>query len=99
MSDLVMAAPPVERGPVPFMPEMASEIKSPSDSYPLLREKAAYYLAHGTRLVWLIYPERKVVEVYRAGGESELYTPEHELDGGEVLPGLLIRAADIFQMN
>lgn len=91
--------PLVERGIIPHMPDLAIEIKSPSDSYTAMREKASYYLQNGSRLVWLIYPERKVVEVYRAGEESELYTVEHVLDGGEVLPGFSLPVAQIFQLQ
>ncbi|MBL8146404.1 MAG: Uma2 family endonuclease [Anaerolineae bacterium] len=47
--------PIVERGAVSRMPDIAAELKSPDDSYKVMREKADYYLANGAHLVWLIF--------------------------------------------
>lgn len=39
--------PPVEKGAVEGMPDLAIEVKSPTDSYRLMRDKADYYIEHG----------------------------------------------------
>ncbi len=78
------------------MPDFAVEVKSRSNSYEELREKARFFLANGTRLVWLIYPSRRIVEVHYADGSSELFTEEHTLSGGDVLPGFEMAVAEIF---
>src|SRR5207247_897771 len=39
--------PVSEVGAVPYMPDLAVEIKSPDDTYKGMREKARYYLAKG----------------------------------------------------
>ena len=56
--------PIVTKGSVPQMPDLAVEVKSPDDTWKDLRTKARYYLANGTKLVWLVEPVRRFVEVY-----------------------------------
>ncbi|MGB7339398.1 MAG: Uma2 family endonuclease, partial [Phototrophicaceae bacterium] len=60
----VTDSPPVIKGAVEGMPTLAVEVKSPTDSYKLMREKATYYLANGCQMVWLVYPEKAMVEIY-----------------------------------
>lgn len=94
------ALPVTRKGAVPQMPDLAVEIKSPDDSVKLLRAKAAYYLANGARMVWVIFPELRLVEVYQPDADvlllidSELR--QDTLDGAEVLPGFLLPLQDIF---
>ncbi len=87
--------PVVERGAMPRMPDLAIEIKSPDDSLKDLREKAAYYLANGARMVWLIYPEKRLVTVLTKESE-DILTEADILDGGDVLPGFALPVRDIF---
>ncbi|MGB7340984.1 MAG: hypothetical protein WBC91_18950 [Phototrophicaceae bacterium] len=42
------------------------------------------------------YPTRQIVEVYFADGTSELFTTEHTLSGGDVLPNFQMAVGDIF---
>lgn len=79
------------------MPDFAVEVKSLGNSYDELRGKAKFYLANGTRLVWLVYPERRIVEVYFENGTSELFKEQHLLSGGDVLPNFEMKVADIFE--
>lgn len=90
-------APVVREGAVSAMPDLAVEIKSPHNIYKLLRDKATFYLAHGTKLVWLVYPERRIVEVQT---EKEILPlgEENTLEGGEVLPGFKLAVSDIFKV-
>ena len=88
--------PPVRRGAVPGMPNLAVEIKSPDDTYMSLRDKAAYYVQHGCNMVWLIYPEKRIVEVYQPGKDIDLLVAGDTLSGGEVLPGFTLAVAVIF---
>jgi len=83
----------------PYMPDLAVEIKSPDDSYTLLRDKAAYYLQNGAQIVWLIYPEKQLVEVYRQNSDSALLTIDDTLDGGNLLPGFTLPVRRIFQQE
>jgi len=88
--------PPIEKGSVPRMPDLAVEVKSPDDSLKVMREKARYYLANGTKLVWLVDPQKRFVEVYTPDDEQVLFEDD-TLDGGEVLPGFQMNVRDIFE--
>lgn len=92
--------PLVEEGSVPQMPDLAVEIKSPCDHPRDMRQKAHYYLTHGAKLVWLVYPPTRTAEVCRLNAVGELaieVVPENgALSGGEVLPDFSLALKDIF---
>jgi Uma2 family endonuclease len=77
-------------------PDLAVEVISPSDSARQIRRKANQYLAAGTRLVWVIYPEDREVDVYRPGHDPRTFKIGEALDGGDVLPGFTLPVKDIF---
>lgn len=85
----------VRKGPIPQMPDFAVEVKSPDDKLPKLRRKVAYYLDNGVRLVWLVIPEKGVVEVYRPDEPVMIFGVGDTLDGGDVLPGFTITVQEI----
>jgi Uma2 family endonuclease len=87
--------PVTEVGAVPYMPDLAVEIKSPDDTYKEMREKARYYLAKGTQMVWLVFPEKQIIEVYTANDE-QILTENDTLIGGDVLPGFSLAVRQIF---
>lgn len=76
-------------------PLLAVEIKSDSNSFKDLRAKARQYLAHGTAMVWLIYPERRFIEVYQAESDDQVLFEGDTLDGGAVLPGFQVKVAEL----
>lgn len=88
--------PVVKRGAVPQMPDLAVEVQSPSDSPKKLLDKAAYYLANGTRMVWLVYPDKRLVEVLTAD-DRQFFTGDDTLTGGDVLPGFSLPVKNIFR--
>ena len=49
--------------------------------------KVGDWLQTGTRLVWVIDPERRTARIYRADGSQTSVTEAVELSGEEVLPG------------
>lgn len=81
---------------LPFMPHLVIEIKSPSDSYTLMRQKALYYIERGARLVWLIFPERRAAEVYTHDEQIITVAEDAALSGGDVLPGLSLSLREVF---
>ncbi len=88
--------PPVERGSVPRMPDLAVEVKSPDDSLKVMREKARYYLQNGVKMVWLVHPDKQFVEVYTL--DEELVLVEGDvLEGGDVLPGFTMPVSAVFE--
>lgn len=86
--------PLVSKGAAPYMPDLAIEIQSPDDSPKMMREKARYYLANGTHLVWLIYPDLRVIETYSADDE-QIITAQGTLTGGDVLPDFALSVAEL----
>jgi Uma2 family endonuclease len=77
-------------------PDLAVEVVSPSDSARQMRRKANQYLTAGTRLVWVIYPEDREVDVYQPGHDPRTFKTGEALDGGDVLPGFSLPVKDIF---
>jgi Uma2 family endonuclease len=78
------------------VPDFCAEVRSPTNSPKELREKAEYFIANGARLVWLVHPRSRAVEVYYADGSYDIFTEENVLSGGDVLPGFEMLVRDIF---
>jgi Uma2 family endonuclease len=85
---------PLREAPVP--PDLAIEIKSPTDRKRAMRTKAEKYLAAGTRLVWLVFPDEKLVEVYAPDEDVQTIGIDGTLDGGDVLPDFKLAVSKIF---
>ena len=86
---------------VPVMPDLAVEILSPSDTISKLRAKAELYLRKGARLVWIVIPDERSVEIFRMGEageiERELVAGEGALSGEELLPGFSLPLRSVFE--
>jgi Uma2 family endonuclease len=87
----------VTEGYNPNPPDLAVEVDVPSTyaSQRNLFTKTVNYLAAGT-LVWIVFPERKEVEVYTPGAALRVLGVADTLDGGDVLPGFTLAVKDIF---
>ena len=77
-------------------PLLAVEIQSKSNTRSDLRAKAARYQERGTRMVWLVYPETRTLELYRAGEAMQTLGDEAVIEGGATLPGFRAAVSDIF---
>lgn len=93
-----MQTPIVRKGAVPRMPDLVVEVKSPDDKFKDMREKAEYYLSHGTRIVWLVYPHERLVEVFGPNRDSAILNETHSLNGEDVLPGFTLTIRDLFRL-
>jgi Uma2 family endonuclease len=89
--------PVVEQGAVPQMPDLCVEVQSPDDTPKAMRDKAAYYLANGTRLVWLVYPKKRLVEALYPDGEFDIFSNGETVSGGELLPGFGLAVHAVFE--
>ncbi len=87
--------PLIETGPAPYMPDLAVEVQSPGQSDRFMVDKATYYLAHGSRMVWLVYPDKRLVEILTPD-DRWLLTERDHIEGGDVLPGFSLRVKDLF---
>lgn len=81
---------------VPFAPDLAVEVMSTSDRFPTLDRKAMRYLEAGTRLVWVVRPDRSTVTVYANGREPTVLGQGDELSGEGVVPGFRLPLSDVF---
>ncbi len=83
--------------PVPFAPDFAAEILSPTDSLTETQAKMAEYKANGVRLGWLIDRTRRVVYIYRPGtADPEVLDNPASVSGDPELPGLSLDMSLIF---
>ena len=81
---------------VPVSPDLAVEVLSPSDRMADALSKVAMYLEAGVRLVWLIDPTTRTATIFRPDAAPRTVDYSGNLDGGEVLPNLVIPLAEIF---
>lgn len=89
--------PIVDEGTIPLIPDVCIEVQSPSDSPRKLRDKAAYYLAHGARLVLIAYPKKRLIEAQYPDGEFDIFRDGEQVTLGEVLPGLTLSVSSLFE--
>src|SRR5258707_5255852 len=91
--------PPIPKKFMPFAPDLAVEVVSPGDSASEIIEKVTEYLAAGTRVVWVVYPDTKTAHIYNAANKDriEIVQATGTLDGGDVLPGFKLPMQDIFR--
>ncbi len=83
--------------PIPELtPDLAVEILSQSNTPAEMERKRAEYFQAGVRLVWIVDPDARTVEVSTSRGKSALLGASDKLDGGDVLPGFVLRVADFF---
>jgi len=68
-------------------PDLVIEVLSPGERPGELLAKIADWLSAGTRLVWVIDPERRLARVYRHDGTERIVAAEETLDGEDVVPG------------
>jgi Uma2 family endonuclease len=79
----------VRTGYLPIAPDLVVEVASPSQSRPEIEAKAKVWLDAGVRVIWLVWPSTRQVDVWTAGADPlvRCLDESDELDGGEVLPG------------
>jgi Uma2 family endonuclease len=82
----------------PVAPDLAVEVASPNQYRPGMAKKARYYLDAGTQLVWIVWPTRQQIDIWKAGDTEPRRTLKvgDMLDGDTVLPGFTYAVADIF---
>ncbi len=77
-------------------PDLAVEVASPSDTRKRMAEKARRWLDRDVRLVWVVWPRRREVDVWQPGAAApRILTVVDTLDGGAVLPGFSIIVAQV----
>ena len=80
----------------PTAPDLAVEVVSPSNSSDEISTKVEDYLKSGSRLVWIVYPKRKIVVVYRTNNTVSFLSETDELEGEDLLPNFRLPLKKIF---
>lgn len=85
--------------PIPFAPDLAVEVASPSQAAGEMAAKARVYLRGGTRLVWVVWPQSQHIDVWHPDSllvpAATLHAGE-ALDGEGVIPGFSHPVSDVF---
>ena len=79
-----------EKSPVgfpPLGPDLVVDVLSPGVRPGETLAKIGDWLSAGTRLVWVIDPERRLARIYRQDGSESLLGEADALDGEDILPG------------
>jgi Uma2 family endonuclease len=87
---LIQLTPKDKRGFAQICPDFVAELRSPTDLIRKAREKMREYCTQGTRLGWLIDPERGAVEIYRPNRRVKILNAPRTLSGEDVLPGFTL---------
>jgi Uma2 family endonuclease len=88
--------PGLPRGHTRIPPDLAVEVVSPNDLYSEVREKVEEYLVAGVRLIWIVAPDTRSIEVVRADGTVSLLHADDELAGEDVLPDFRCGVCELF---
>ncbi len=79
------------------IPDLVVEVASPTDSHSGLNDKALMWLRYGVRLVWVVHPETRSVDVHREGHKVIALFEDDSLDGLDVLPGFTCAVSEVFE--
>jgi Uma2 family endonuclease len=73
-----------------FAPDFVVEFRSPDDRLSRMRPKMREWTENGTRLAWLVDPERRAVEIYRPGLEPETLLNAESVAGEGPVEGFVL---------
>jgi Uma2 family endonuclease len=78
------------------IPEFVIEIISGNDKANKVEEKTIEYFKAGVKVVWLIYPDNKTVQVYTSLKQAQICTDDDICSAKPVLPDFEIKVSEIF---
>jgi Uma2 family endonuclease len=77
-------------------PDLVVEILSKNNTKTEMAKKLGEYFKAGVRLVWMVNPRKRTVQVYTSLDQSVVITSGQSIDGGAVLPGFVLRVDELF---
>jgi Uma2 family endonuclease len=80
-------------------PDLCVEILSPSNTERKVDRKIREYFSGGVKMVWIVDPEARRVEVYREPGNGRVLWEDATLTGDDVVPGFSCKVSDFFPKN
>ena len=78
-------------------PDLAVDVKVPSNSHAALERKAGMWLSYGSRQVWVADPDNTTITIYRPGANPVTLGADDTIDGADLLPGLAIPVWSLFR--
>lgn len=81
---------------VPVIPDLVVEVVSSGDRPAEVGAKVEMWLTAGVRLVWVVAPEERTIEVHSAESAPIILTENDTLEGADVVPGFSTPVAEIF---
>lgn len=77
-------------------PDFVVELRSPSDSLPILKDKMQEYIGNGVSLGWLIDRPSQQVYVYTSTKDMQCLDNPSTVNGEPLLPGFTLNLAKIW---
>ena len=87
------------KGFAAICPDFCIEIISPSEEAADMACKIREYFASGAQIVWQMLPETETITVYTSPENFIIYTAQDEIDCPVLLPGFLVRVAELFELE
>lgn len=78
------------------VPDLVVDVVSPNTSAREAHDKALMWLSYGVRLVWVVNPDERSVNVYSPGRAAFTLTDGDTLNGLDVLPGFTCAVGSVF---
>ncbi len=77
-------------------PDLAVEVRSPSETFAAIRGKCQRWLTAGSRETWIVDGHRETVHVMRLPGDTVVLRKTDTLTSPDVLPGFSLTLAELF---
>jgi Uma2 family endonuclease len=78
-------------------PDVAVEVKSPTNTRKEIARKVEVYLGSGVALVLVADTDRKTISAHTKDGRVRVYRVGEDLDVGDVLPGFRVPVSEFFE--
>ncbi|MCC7493325.1 MAG: Uma2 family endonuclease [Fimbriimonadaceae bacterium] len=88
--------PASRRGFAEVVPDLVVEVVSPSDPRAAAVDRALLWLTAGCRVVWLVWPASRSVDVYRAADDVSSLSGSDALTCPDLLPGFALPLTELF---
>lgn len=86
----------IPKGYWPGAPSLAVEVVSPSDAERDVNAKAAAWLTHGAREIWIVDPRHRTVAIHCSAKPTVVLNESDTLEGRSVAPGFACRVGELF---
>lgn len=80
------------------MPSLIVEVFSPTDRMGRMLRRIERFLARGAPMVWLLFPEREELTIFRTGHEPVDVDATEEVANLKGLPGFRCKVAEFFEV-